>query len=620
MLPRSFSLRIFLLNFGLLILPLLFYFLLIFRWEFDGRVEKVLFELHDIGDARAALISERVSHEFLLVDFLEDTLQLSYKKASSLDIQKTLDSIKNVLATDEIAYYSFQGHFIQEASVGKVPIGNENILLQPYLEEAIQNGTSVNFAYSLDQVPLLYVAKTIYSQNEKKPIGVFIIKSSVQAFLDALTNPKTFGFDARYSVLTHNDMVFSSSDHSFIRRAIWPLPSGKISIISAEMESEKFPLHLEPLGLTPIKEAPDSYKWQEFHTVRIGVFIPVKGTSIVLLLDASRDAINQEIYHEIGSIFLVFCIIVVIVTLLNLWVIKQLSKPLNQLFDVMAQIGKGDYKTRYKSCALGYEINKIGTTLNQMIDSLIHYMDTVKNEGLKKEALSKELSIGRDIQMSMLPQEMPQIPGVQVAGRVLPANEAGGDFYDVYMQNQRLFVSIGDALGKGIYSCLYSFGLRSMLRSYGLQQDNDVAKMMLLANNLFFQDTERASVSVKVFTLIYDSQKQELEYSSAGHAPLILFRESGKIEHLNLPGEAIGRGLLENIAKESVKLFPGDLLFLYVEGIMKILGEEKTLSFIQRNRELSCDAIIDLLFKEFKEHFVNNPQTEDITVVLIKLL
>jgi sigma-B regulation protein RsbU (phosphoserine phosphatase) len=299
----------------------------------------------------------------------------------------------------------------------------------------------------------------------------------------------------------------------------------------------------------------------------------------------------------------------------------------------MRKVGKGDYSARFVKGKMGFEINDIVITLNQMIDDLLKHMEAVKNERVEKETLANELKIGRSIQLSILPQEMPVFPEADLAAGTFPAKEVGGDFYDLYVlenpedeDKHKLVLTIADAAGKGISACLYSLCLRSMLRSY-LIESSDLGKSVRLANNLFFLDTEKSSMFVTAFLGLFDCQTREFEFFCAGHHPTILRRADGTIEFLSTGHMALGVMPLDELSHKKVILNPGDLLVFYTDGVVEALnkrdegyGEARLIDVIERHANQPVSEIWHEIVADINRFAQDAPQHDDITLIVMRVL
>lgn len=492
----TFAYRVFLLNLILFIIPFLLYFLLFFYWEYQSKVDSVLFNLEDLSHTRAALLSETVAASQVLLDLVAQDFK-----------EESLHFLKNV-------------SFTKERERKPLELKYENTHFFMLLRKEISNGTL-----------------------------------EMQIPLDPLLFPP------------------SKSLH------ITLLPEKNIT----------------------------------FARSTVAVTVPVEGTPFQLLLQESKSLILESLLVDLQKEILFFILIFTGVIFLNVLVVRRLSKPLDDVSATMDTIGQGDYSARYKRDRYGFEINKIGQILNEMTEHLVHSIDHAREEKLKKEIMAKELTIGKNIQQTILPQEMPKLEGIKLIGRTLPAYEVAGDFFDAFLTSdqQKLIVAVGDTSGKGISACLYSFVLRSMIRSFAFES-HSISDVVILSNNLFCKDTFKTSYFVSLFLLSFDPKTKVMEYVSSENPPVFIVHEDGNLTTLPSEGIALGVKPFTSIEKKSIQLKSKDIVFLYTDGLFMAMHEEKLKQFLLENRLLPLEE----LSKEL-ESLQNN--RDDITFIIMKI-
>lgn len=302
----------------------------------------------------------------------------------------------------------------------------------------------------------------------------------------------------------------------------------------------------------------------------------------------------------------------------------RLSQPLKRFVRVMSKVGDGDLTQRCERDVLGFEFNVIGDIFNQMIQSLTYHMQEAEQERVEKEIYSKELMIGEEVQSSILPKEIPKFSHLEIAARFIAAKEVGGDFYD-FLTNDTLMLSVADTSGKGVSACLYSLSIRSMLRSYGSMHSR-LDTIVHETNRLFCLDTKDSGIFVTAFIAIFDPHNRKLHYTNCGHFPPILFRRHGLIERLTTKGMAFGVAPYESVNIKCVDLHTDDLLILFTDGVVEahnadyqFFGETRLIEFLNLRREHSTEQIVDGLIEEVKRFTEGGPQQDDLTAVVIRI-
>ena len=189
------------------------------------------------------------------------------------------------------------------------------------------------------------------------------------------------------------------------------------------------------------------------------------------------------------------------------------------------------------------------------------------------QALRQELDIAHSMQLSILPTSFPCTPQFEVHGRVIPAREVGGDFYDIYrLEDGRLGIVIADVSGKGIPAALFMMVCRTLLKGIAIGMESP-ADALTEANALLHAENQ-ASMFVTVFYGVFDPHTGALTYANAGHEPPVLRRADGSTEALPFTG-GVPLGIVDDMAFEerTSTLASGDFAFLYTDGVTEALNE-----------------------------------------------
>ncbi|NRA89827.1 MAG: SpoIIE family protein phosphatase [Simkaniaceae bacterium] len=348
-------------------------------------------------------------------------------------------------------------------------------------------------------------------------------------------------------------------------------------------------------------------------------------TNFFLLISAPEAVNFVDFPYFFLKVFIALGVIIIIGGGGAFLLTKKLGKPLRRLLNVMHAVAIGNLNKRFEPASMGFEINSLGEILNETIDSLNTHIEVAHKERLEKETYAKELLIGEEVQASILPKEVPNFPGTQIAARFIAAKEVGGDFYD-FLSNGKFMLSIADTSGKGISACLYSLSVRSMLRSYGeIHKDLDV--IVKETNNLFCHDTGDTGVFVTAFISFFDPQTKRLLYTNCGHFPALLLRSDGKLEKLTTKGMALGVIPFDTVETKEVQLETGDILMFYTDGVVEahneaqeMFGEETLTNSFQVKKDLSPKEIVDTMIEEVALFAEGTPQHDDLTIVILKVL
>jgi len=245
----------------------------------------------------------------------------------------------------------------------------------------------------------------------------------------------------------------------------------------------------------------------------------------------------------------------------------------------------------------------------------------------KEKTLTKmqeELRFAARIQNELLPKSAPSIPGYEIAGRYIPAQEVGGDYYDfIPIDDHRLAFCLGDVSGKGLPASLLMANLQATLRGQTLTTSS--AKTCLeRSNQLLFQSTNPEKFAT-LFYAVLDTQNHQIHFSNAGHENPYLW--SGKTGARRLTTGGIPLGMLPEFGfeEESISLDEDSTLVVYSDGVSEAMnaeeeqfGDDRIASVLEQHKHASASEIIDQLVAAVKKYAAGHPQSDDITVVVMR--
>ena len=193
----------------------------------------------------------------------------------------------------------------------------------------------------------------------------------------------------------------------------------------------------------------------------------------------------------------------------------------------------------------------------------------ISQELIEKDRLTRELALGRRIQLSMLPQSCPVVAGWDFACHYRTAEQVGGDLYDfVPLPGDKLGILVGDVSGHGLPAALHMALCRSIIRTTA-RSNQDPSKTLVRSNKILFEDYLGDDfVTVCYGTL--DTSQGVFLVANAGHCrPLLYSAATGKVEEVPVKGVMLGIMPRVALAEQSVALAPGDTLLLYTDGIVE---------------------------------------------------
>jgi sigma-B regulation protein RsbU (phosphoserine phosphatase) len=269
--------------------------------------------------------------------------------------------------------------------------------------------------------------------------------------------------------------------------------------------------------------------------------------------------------------------------------------------------------------------------------------DELTVELRKKERLDRELEIGAEIQLRLLPRQCPKIQGVELAARCRTANRVGGDYYDFIPASHdqirskkdggsatgRWSLAIGDVMGKGVPAGLIMTMTRGMLRAEVLN-GHSPARILQHLNRVMYADLENSNRFVTLFYSEYDPTTRILTYSNAAHNPPLLWQASTQtIKRLDTLGMLIGLDADTHYQDAQIQLHPGDTLIYYTDGFTDAANQQGG-RFDEENLTQAfewacqhCDnpqAILEHLFGQVQAFIgMGNRNADDMTLIVMQI-
>ena len=293
------------------------------------------------------------------------------------------------------------------------------------------------------------------------------------------------------------------------------------------------------------------------------------------------------------------------------------------------------------------------TILRARVSACLEKKRLRDKEQLYLRGLERELEIGRQIQASFLPDSLPQPSGWQIASFFRPAREVAGDFYDLFpLAGGKLAgVVVGDVSGKGVGAALFMALFRSLLRANAEQNfstriqipgsslqagqpetwdlgfTKEAALHTVQETNAYIARTHaRASMFATIYFGVLDLGTGSLVYVNAGHDPPVLVRQAGSRARLKPTGPAVGLMPFMPFGAEQAQLEPGDMLFIYTDGVTdardpqgRFFGEQALLTLLERPTP-SVEALLRGLEASLNQHIAVASQFDDITVLAVRRL
>lgn len=248
-------------------------------------------------------------------------------------------------------------------------------------------------------------------------------------------------------------------------------------------------------------------------------------------------------------------------------------------------------------------------------------------EALRKKEMEDELTIARGIQQNLLPREIPAIDGFDVSALNVSSQQVGGDYYDIVPVGTGGFIiAIGDVSGKGTPASLLMANVQATIRAlapFGLSLGDATGRV----NNIITANTGNEKF-ITFFWGILDPADRSYRYVNAGHNPPYVLRADGRIEQLTEGGLILGvMQTMVPYQEGQIRLEAGDAVVLYTDGVSEAMnlqgedyGDERLEQFLRSLHHGSAQEIVDALRAELASYTAGAPQSDDITIVVIRCM
>ena len=326
---------------------------------------------------------------------------------------------------------------------------------------------------------------------------------------------------------------------------------------------------------------------------------------------------------------MVFILLAVLLVWLVSWYgIRRATKPLKQLTTSANEVAKGNFDTVLPEVKHNDEVRLLRDSFANMQQSLTQYMEELKQTTASKAAIENELTIAHNIQMAMLPKIFPPYPNrndIDIYGMLTPAKAVGGDLFDFYLHDNRLYFCIGDVSGKGVPASLVMAVTRSLFRNVSAHATEP--HHIVRALNEAMSEGNESSMFVTLFVGVLELDKGLLHYCNAGHdAPLLISADGGRelTCDSNIP---VGVMPGWEFSLQETTLQPHTTIFLYTDGLneaengsheqFQMEGIAQVVKSLQTEEAVSSQMLITQMAQAVARFVGEAEQSDDLTMLAI---
>ena len=316
------------------------------------------------------------------------------------------------------------------------------------------------------------------------------------------------------------------------------------------------------------------------------------------------------------------------------WFSRSITNPLSKLTGYSRALSKHDFgqdepfahSAELDEISVGEdEIGELAGAFQIMQTELDDSITNLIETTAENERMESELNIGREIQMSLLPQDFPQDPRITIHAQLVAAREVGGDWYDFFfIDEDRVCFCVGDVAGKGVPGALFMAVAKTLIKSRAAL-DHSTGSIIEYVNRELNIDNTNIMFAT-IFIGILNIRTGELLYTNAAHNPPYRMGQINKIEVLDhRHGVMVGPMPGSKYEEEKIVLADGDLLVIFTDGVteamnpsVELFSEERLEQLLSSVDSRPADEVTASIFSAVDQFASGAEQSDDITVLVVQ--
>lgn len=346
--------------------------------------------------------------------------------------------------------------------------------------------------------------------------------------------------------------------------------------------------------------------------------------SFSVLYRVTYDALTERVSTTRNNMLILAAFGIVIALFIGGIIAGKITSPIKTLTEGAGKIGSGDLATRIEVKSKS-EIGQLADTFNKMAADL----EVSTQQMVEKEKLTRELELAGQIQMELLPSQVPQVKNLDIAASLVSAEEVGGDCYDfLEIDEDNMIFYIGDVTGHGIPAGLVSAINNALVPAF--MEHYQTTQELVAHLNKILKTKTRPNVFMTMVMAHWHAIESQIGFTQAGHDPIIHFKASDKtVTELSTGGMALGMvpDIAPIVKTDYIQMEVGDIAVLYTDGIPEAwqtdtenYGMDRFKESIIKNSQqlTTAQEIHDGLIKDVRDFMGDFPQADDITLIVVK--
>ena len=356
-------------------------------------------------------------------------------------------------------------------------------------------------------------------------------------------------------------------------------------------------------------------------------YSPVETTQWVVAIVCPRSELYMDVKMLRNILIVLGVIALLLMIAMNYNGIRKVVAPVEDFSDVAKKIANGDFTAELPQIHSQDELKELHDSFEYLQHSLVNYIEELKSTTANKERIESELRIAHNIQMGMIPKIFPPFPerdDLALAAKLVPAKEVGGDLYDFFIEDEKLYFIIGDVSGKGVPASLVMAVTCRLFRSVASHFDEPEEIISSLNDSL--ADGNESNMFCTAFLGILDLKTGQLKYCNAGHNAPLIVDANGNVALMDVVAN-LPLGLFSGFPYEGqeTRIEKQTMLYMFTDGVneaeninKELFGNERVTALLKLNISQDPSEIVDKTFAEVKNHADGAEQSDDITVMCIK--
>ena len=326
------------------------------------------------------------------------------------------------------------------------------------------------------------------------------------------------------------------------------------------------------------------------------------------------------------TVMTIVCVGLLLMLYLFIRIITRELQPLRRLAREAETIASGQFDAELPDFRRTDEIGQLSHSFGNMQQSLVKYIEELKETTAQKASIESELNVASSIQMSMLPSVFPNCEGLDMYASMTPAKEVGGDLYGYLLKGDQLYFCLGDVSGKGVPASLFMAQVTRLFRTLANQQiaPADICTQM---NEALSGEENSTFTFVTLFVGLVDLKTGHLSFCNAGHNPPVIGGGEHHGEFLQmLPNCPIGVMPGLQFQGEEIDSIKGRPLFIYTDGLNEAenrqyeqFGEERLLDILRNTHFETARQVIETLAAEVEHHRDGADPNDDLTMMCLRI-